>query len=125
MPKRIPEYLSYFLEDCLQWDKQFSFRRMFGEYAIYKNWKIFSFCIDEVIYFKVWEDNIWDYKEKNSKPFTYKKKNGIVWVMCYYELPEEILENREELDLWINKSLEVKSKIKKSLKKTLYKVTKG
>jgi TfoX/Sxy family transcriptional regulator of competence genes len=30
--------------------------------------------------------------------------------MNYWELPEEILERREELDLWIEKSLDVKSK---------------
>jgi hypothetical protein len=27
--------------------------------------------------------------------------------MCYYLLPEEILENREELEIWVNKSLSV------------------
>ena len=116
MPKKIPEYLNYFLEDCLQWDKQFSIKFLFWGYAIYKNKKIFSLFINEVIYFKVWENNIWDYKEKKSKAFSYKKKNWVVWVMSYYELPEEILENMEELDSWINKSLEVKSKTKNNKK---------
>jgi len=32
--------------------------------------------------------------------------------MAYFELPEEILENKEELDIWINKSLLVKSNTK-------------
>jgi len=27
--------------------------------------------------------------------------------MCYYLLPEEILENREELEIWLEKSLSV------------------
>jgi TfoX/Sxy family transcriptional regulator of competence genes len=31
-------------------------------------------------------------------------------MLSYYELPEELLENREELDIWIEKSLEVESK---------------
>jgi TfoX/Sxy family transcriptional regulator of competence genes len=32
--------------------------------------------------------------------------------MNYYKIPENILENREELLLWINKSLKVESKTK-------------
>lgn len=33
--------------------------------------------------------------------------------MSYYLLPEEILEQREELEMWIEKSLSVPVKIKK------------
>jgi len=36
--------------------------------------------------------------------------------MSYWELPEEILENREELNIWIEKSLEVKTKTKNNKK---------
>jgi TfoX/Sxy family transcriptional regulator of competence genes len=32
--------------------------------------------------------------------------------MSYFELPEEILEHREELNIWIERSLEVLSKTK-------------
>jgi TfoX/Sxy family transcriptional regulator of competence genes len=36
--------------------------------------------------------------------------------MNYWELPEKILENREELYIWIEKSLKVKSKTTNSKK---------
>jgi len=75
MSKKIPEFLNYFLQDCLEGSSEYSTKSMFGGYAIYKNKKVFSLFIDEVIYFKVGENNISDYKEKNSKPFSYKKKN--------------------------------------------------
>ena len=121
MPKKVPEYLNYFLEDCLGWDEQFTKRYMFWWYAIYKNKKVFCLFLDDTIYFKVWENNIDDYKKYNSKPFTYNKKSWKVWVLSYYELPEELLENREELEIWIEKSLEVESKnsSKKKSKKEL------
>ena len=118
MPKKTPQFLEYFLEDCLNWSSQFSKKSMFGWYAIYKNWKVFSLFINDIIYFKVWENNKQYFEEKKSKPFSYKKKNWKVWVMSYWELPEEILEQREELDIWIERSLEVsnKAKLKKKSK---------
>lgn len=112
MPKKMPEYLNYFLQDCLQWDSQFSTKNLFGGYAVYKNWKVFCLYLMDTIYFKVDENNRADYEERNSKPFSYTKKSWEVSVMAYFELPEEILENKEELDIWINKSLLVKSNTK-------------
>jgi hypothetical protein len=39
--------------------------------------------------------------------------------MTYYGLPEEIMENREELFLWIDKSLSIESKTKKKTQKNI------
>jgi TfoX/Sxy family transcriptional regulator of competence genes len=36
--------------------------------------------------------------------------------MNYYKIPENILEDKEELNLWIEKSLQVESKTKKTIK---------
>ena len=121
MSKKTPEYLSYFLQDCLGWDKQFTKKAMFSWYAIYKNEKVFCLYLNDIIYFKVWENNTDLYKKYHSKPFTFSKKDWKIWMLSYYELPEEILENREELDYWIEKSLEVENKTssKKKSRKTL------
>lgn len=108
MKSKTPEYLVYFLEDCLEWDPSFTKKAMFSWYAIYKDKKVFCLYLNDVIYFKVWENNIKDYKKYNSKPFTYTKKDWKITSLSYYELPEEILENKEVLNIWINKSLEVK-----------------
>lgn len=106
MAKKIPEFLNYFFEDCLLWNRQFSYKSMFGWYWIYKNWKIFSIYANDVLYFKTWENNIEDYKNKGSKPFTYMKK-WKEYSLKYFELPEDIIEREDELNLWIEKSLEV------------------
>jgi TfoX/Sxy family transcriptional regulator of competence genes len=39
--------------------------------------------------------------------------------MCYYLLPEEILENREELEKWLEKSLLVETTTKKKTMKNI------
>ncbi len=115
MPKKIPQFLEYFLEDCLNWNSEFTIKSMFSGYWIYKNKKIFAIYAMWELYFKVGENNIGDYKKYNSKIFEYKKKWKIATIW-YYTLAEEILEQREKLDIWIEKSLEVKSKTKSKKK---------
>ena len=115
MPKKIPEFLNYFLQDCLQGNPEYSIKSMFSWFWIYKNWKIFAIYAMWELYFKVGENNLQDYKNYNSRIFKYKKKWKIATIW-YYILPEEILEQREELDIWIWKSLEVKTKTKNNKK---------
>ncbi len=117
MPKKTPEYLMYFLEDCLQGNTDFSIRSMFWGYGVYKNGKIFAIYGFEDIYMKVGENNIRDYKKYDSKIFGYEKKWKTATI-SYYTLPEEIMEDREELDVWIEKSLEVQTTTKVKKKKT-------
>ncbi len=108
MPKEIPQFLSYFLDDCLRWDSEFSIKPMFSGFWIYKNWKIFAIYAMKELYFKVGENNIDDYKKYNSRIFEYKKK----WkksTISYYILPEEILEDKDKLDIWIENSLKVEN----------------
>lgn len=113
MPKKMPEYLVYFLEDCLWWDSDFTHKHMFGGYAIYKYEKVFALYLKSGLYFKVDDNNRQDYISLWSEPFSYSRKSWKIGVMSYYLLPEEILEQREELEIWIEKSLSVPAKTKK------------
>ncbi|MDC0506101.1 TfoX/Sxy family protein [Candidatus Gracilibacteria bacterium] len=113
MPKPVPEYLIYFLEDCLGGDSAFTYKGMFGGYSIYKHEKIFAVYLDSQLYFKVDDNNRDDYINAGSECFSYEKKSGQVAVMAYYTVPEEILENREILDNWIEKSLSIPANVKK------------
>lgn len=115
--KKIPEILEYFIHDLVEDDPSFKYKSMFGWYGIYRYWKIFSILVWNQLYFKVWENNKQDFLDYKSEPFRYKKKSWVVWVMSYYQLPEEILENWELLFEWIEKSLSVETKIKKKTKK--------
>lgn len=108
--KKRPELLVYFLEDILEGDVSYTAKSMFWWYGIYKYWKIFAIYTDDRIYFKVGEKNRLDYETMGSNPFRYKKKWGEIWVMSYYEIPEEVLENREIIVQWIDKSLQVETK---------------
>ena len=117
MPKKIPQFLEYFLEDCLCWDSQFSTKWMFGGYWVYKNWKIFALYAYDELYFKVGDENRSGYINAWSHIFEYNKA-GKKMNLWYYTLPEELLENRDKLDHWIEKSLQVVSKTKAVKKRT-------
>jgi DNA transformation protein len=60
MLKPIPEYLRYFLSDCLGEDSSYTVKSMFGGYGIYKHNKIFALYAWDIIYMKTHEKNIQD-----------------------------------------------------------------
>ncbi|MGE4443384.1 MAG: TfoX/Sxy family protein [Candidatus Altimarinota bacterium] len=109
--KQLPEILKYFLEDLLFDEIGYRAKSMFSGWGIYRFGKMFAILIEDEFYFKTGANNIQDYLENFSKPFTYTVK-GQIRQMSYYRLPEEILENSDELKVWIQKSLDVPEKIK-------------
>lgn len=106
MPKPIPEMLTYFLTDCLEGENSYTTKPMMGGYCIYKSGKIFAIYAFEMIYFKTHKNNIDDFIKAWAKQFEFEKKDGKIAKMNYYTLPEDILENKSELDIWIEKALD-------------------
>lgn len=101
---KLPWLLEYFLEDCLDGDRVYSVKKMFWGYSIYKQGKIFAIYAFDQIYFKTNVENIADFTQYKAKQFSYEKQWKIQTIR-YYTLPEEIMENRNKLVLWIEKSL--------------------
>lgn len=100
-------YLTYILEDCLGHIEGITSRAMFGGYGIYKDGLIFAIIAEDQIYFKVGDSNKADYEAINSQPFVYEQGNHKKTTMSYYEIPEEILTNPEEVEQWVAKAWEV------------------
>jgi len=88
-------------------------RKMFGGYRIYKNGIFFALIAEDVLYFKVDDSNRADYESHGSKPFTYEGKSKKTVVMSYWQVTEDILEDHNELALWVAKALKVATKAKK------------
>ncbi|MEK7185746.1 MAG: TfoX/Sxy family protein [Patescibacteria group bacterium] len=87
-------------------------RAMFGGWGIYKDGIFFSLIADGALYFKVDESNKKDYEDLGSEPFVYTAK-GKSMTMSYWNLPEEIMNDREKLIEWIDKSVAVAINSKK------------
>ncbi len=81
-----------------------SARRMFGGVGIYID-DIFCALISPgsgTLYFKVDDSNRADYEAAGSKPFMPYKDRATI--MSYYEVPEEIVEDPDELLRWAKKA---------------------
>lgn len=82
-------------------------RKMFGGYGLYKNGLCFALITSGKLFFKVNETNRMDYEQYGSKPFQFAKKNGMVMLTSYWEVPADIIEDREAIVTWIEKSVAV------------------
>ena len=92
-----------FVVDQLNCIGEVTARRMFGGAMLSHNEKPFALIADDVLYFKVDDSNRPDYEAAGMGPFKpFTKKS---YVMQYYEVPIEILEDPEKLTVWADKSL--------------------
>jgi DNA transformation protein len=98
------EYVSYVLEQ-LEGAGAVRARRMFGGVGLYLDALFFALIADDVLYFKVDDSNRSDYEEAGMGPF--RPFADKPTVMQYYEVPPEVLENRESLREWAGKALRV------------------
>lgn len=110
-------YLDYVL-DQLSCVGPVTSKRMFGGAGIYLDGLFFALVDDDVLYFKVDESNRAGYEAAGMKPF--KPFGEESYSMGYFEVPIDVLEDRDQLQQWANKSLEVarsKRPVNKSKKK--------
>lgn len=87
--------------------------RFFGGVGISKASLQFAMIMGNSLYFAVDDDTRKKYEQAGMQPFSYMTKKGRVQVRKYYELPEEILTDAEQLRLWANESIQVAGKTKK------------
>ncbi|MCA9120715.1 MAG: TfoX/Sxy family protein [Planctomycetaceae bacterium] len=76
-------------------------RAMFGGYGIYHEGVMIGLIASGVFYLKVDDENRAAFEAEGSKPFTYRRKGKTKAVaMSYWEVPVDVLENREDLYQW-------------------------
>lgn len=80
-------------------------RGMFGGTGIFYDTLMFGLVIDDRLYLKVDERNRPDYEDEGMEPFTYVSRNGRRAVMSYWEVPERLFDEPEEMRLWGEKAV--------------------
>ncbi len=78
-------------------------RRMFGGYGIFLDGLMFGLVADDTLYFKADASSVGEFRDAGLEPFTYSK-HGKVATMSYYQAPEEVLEDVEQMRSWANKA---------------------
>lgn len=82
-------------------------RRMFGGGGVFYRDLMFALIADETLFMKVDDTNRPDYEAAGQGPFTYETSKGSRAMNGYFQLPDELLDEPEELLDWARKSVDV------------------
>ena len=105
------EYTEYVLE-LLSPIGPVTVGRFFGGSGLSRASVQFAMIMDNSLYFVVDDTTRAGYEAAGMQSFSYETKKGRVQVRRYFELPEEVLSDPDELRVWAQESLRVASKKK-------------
>lgn len=90
-------------------------KAMFGGHGLYSGDSFFGILDEGRVFFKVDDATRAAYESSGMPPFTYEMK-GRPMTMSYYEVPPEILEDRNECVIWASQAIQIA--VSKSARKT-------
>ena len=80
-------------------------RAMFGGHGLYQADRFFGILMDGRLYFRTDERTRTAYLELGMRPFVYEKSRRAM-TLKYFEVPADVLDNRQELVAWANRALQ-------------------
>jgi len=81
---------------------------MFGGHGLYQRERFFGILMAGRLYFKTDDQTRSEYLKRGGSPFTYGKARQTTTIN-YYEVPLEILEDRDQLVAWARAAIRVAS----------------
>ncbi len=104
------EFVSYVV-DLMQSIGPVRAKAMFGGHGVFLDELMFALVADNILYLKVDKETETEFKDRGLDAFAYQKKGKETSYkaikMSYYQVPEEALEDSEEMNLWANKAYSV------------------
>lgn len=88
-------------------------RRLFSGHGIYQHGICVGLITGGIIYLKVDAADVNEYKERGSMPFTYTGHTGKRVSLSFWKLPDEIMDEQEEIGSWISRAYEAALRSKK------------
>jgi DNA transformation protein len=89
-----------FLEDLFAVFGPVSIRTMFGGAGVYADGVMFAILVNDTLYFKADQASARAFAAEGKGPFTYQPKGRAPVAMPYWELPERLLDDPDELAVW-------------------------
>jgi len=106
-----PSFRAYVLEQLARATPGIRARSMFGGVGIYASDLFFALIDDDILYFKVDATTRSDFEQRGMEPFRPGGPAGEV--MQYYQVPEEVLEDPDQLRRWAGAALDVAHRAKR------------
>ena len=103
-----------FVSDVLEPLGTVRIRAMFGGAGVYYHDMMFGLIANEVLHFKADDINRPAFEDEGMGPFVYEPPSGKTIAMSYWELPERLYDEPEELLDWAKAAIEAASRAKKS-----------
>lgn len=103
------QFVNFVLDQLSGWG-EVSVRRMFGGAGLYREGRIFGVIADDVLYLKVNDSNRDDFLRAGSAPFNPYPEVAKTTTFSYYEIPPEVLEDRDNASKWAQRSLDIQLK---------------
>ena len=97
-----------FVLDQIQGIGEFETKRMFGGLALLRHGSAFAKIKHDKVWLKVDNSNIADFQKFGMSQYTFGKENSRK--LNFYETPIEIIEDRDKLKDWIQKSIDIATK---------------
>lgn len=113
-----PSYRTFVVEQLSRVRKDIKTKSMFGGVGIYAGDLFFALLDDDLVYFKVDDQNRPAFEARGMGPFMPGGAGGEV--MQYYQVPEDVLEDPEELGMWMDAAVDVARRKKTGKKKKPY-----
>jgi DNA transformation protein len=103
-----PNFRTYVLEQLARGVQDIRGKGMFGGIGIYAGNVFFALIADDTLYFKVDDSTRTEFEQRGMDPF---RPYGEA-VMHYYRVPEDVLEDADDLCAWADKSIAVARRAK-------------
>lgn len=115
-------YLDY-LKDLFAPFGDITIRKMFGAAGVYCDGAIFAITGDDGVWLKVDDVTRAEFESAGLEPFKVEFDNGKSGTMSYYNAPEDIFDDNDELTRWTELALGASRRAKKPQKKKTKKKT--
>ena len=91
-------------------------KRMFGGGGVFLDGLMFGLVIEDVLYLKSDDGNRAAFVAEGLEPFRYAKTGGATTVMSYWQAPERLLDEPDELRTWARNAYAAARRSKKPAK---------
>ena len=100
----VSEGYKAFLEELLAGFGPVGIRNMFSGAGVYAEGVMFAILVDDTLYLKADQAFARDFASEGKGPFTYRPKDRAPVAMSYWEVPERLLDDPEELAIWARRA---------------------
>jgi len=87
-------------------------RRMFSGVGLFHRSVMFGLLVRDAFYLRVDERSRMKFEDAGSRPFTYDRAGRMVRLAAYYEVPEGLLDQPEQLLVWARDAIAVALAVK-------------